>query len=225
VMLGANDTSSWLATMQFDLFSPHPPSGQRPRTREGTDFVMADPDPTARFPRSSSRFVKAYAPVGSGTRPSRSATTHRPIHQRTANLTQPWRFWSCGETDTAIGQRWNNEAVEAADEVVDIYKLVGVETPGVVNPVRTSPGPPAGRRAKPPNNLLRRLLNDQIKTVQRDERVVQSGSSPRTARRGDLSLHQPFSYNQQSIIAEPVKAGQRDARRGDAPRAAWPHRS
>jgi type I restriction enzyme, R subunit len=65
-----------------------------------------------------------------------------------------------------------NEAI-AADEVVDIYKLAGVETPelsilsdGFLDSLAHSDKPNLQM------GLLRRLLNDQIKTIHRTN-VVQ----------------------------------------------------
>jgi len=74
------------------------------------------------------------------------------------------------EIDTALGQLLN-EAV-AADQVVDIYKLAGVETPelsilsdGFLDSLAEKDKPNLQM------GLLRRLLNDQIRTVQRTNLV------------------------------------------------------
>lgn len=76
------------------------------------------------------------------------------------------------EIDTAIGQLVN-EAV-AADEVIDIYKLAGIETPELSILSDEFLDSLAGKDK--PNlqlGLLRRLLSDQIRTVQRTN-VVQA---------------------------------------------------
>ncbi len=76
------------------------------------------------------------------------------------------------EFDTAIGQLVN-EAV-AADEVVDIYKLAGIESPELSILSDEFLDSLIGKDK--PNlqmGLLRRLINDQIRTVQRTN-VVQS---------------------------------------------------
>ena len=70
------------------------------------------------------------------------------------------------EIDTALGQLLN-EAV-AADRVVDIYKLAGVETPELF--ILSDEFLDSLAQKDKPNlqmGLLRRLLNDQIRTVQR----------------------------------------------------------
>jgi len=74
--------------------------------------------------------------------------------------------------DTAIGQLVN-EAV-AADEVVDIYKLAGIETPELS--ILSNEFLDSLNGKDKPNlqmGLLRRLINDQIRTVQRTN-VVQA---------------------------------------------------
>jgi type I restriction enzyme, R subunit len=70
------------------------------------------------------------------------------------------------EIDTAIGQLVN-EAI-TADQVVDIYKLAGVETPELS--ILSDEFLDSLAHKERPNlqmGLLRRLLNDQIKTLQR----------------------------------------------------------
>jgi type I restriction enzyme R subunit len=74
------------------------------------------------------------------------------------------------EIDTAIGQLVN-EAI-AADQVVDIYALAGVDTPELSILSEEFLDSLAGKEK--PNlqlGLLRRLLNDQIRTVQRTNLV------------------------------------------------------
>lgn len=76
------------------------------------------------------------------------------------------------EIDTALGQLMN-EAV-SADTVIDIYALAGVETPELSLMSEGFLDSLAGRDM--PNlqlGLLRRLLNDHIRTVQRTN-VVQA---------------------------------------------------
>jgi type I restriction enzyme R subunit len=106
------------------------------------------------------------------------------------------------EIDTAIGQLVN-EAV-AADEVVDIYKLAGIETPELS--ILSDEFLDSLAHKDKPNlqmGLLRRLLSDQIKTVQRSN-VVQG-------RKFSEQLEEAvFRYTNRSlttaeIIAELVK--------------------
>jgi type I restriction enzyme R subunit len=76
------------------------------------------------------------------------------------------------EIDTALGQLLN-EAI-AADQVVDIYKLAGVDTPELS--ILSDEFLDSLAQKEKPNlqmGLLRRLLNDQIRTVQRTN-VVQA---------------------------------------------------
>ena len=75
------------------------------------------------------------------------------------------------EIDTALGQLLN-EAV-AADQVVDVYQLAGVETPEIS--ILSDEFLDSLAEKEKPNlqmGLLRRLLNDQIRTVQR-KNIVQ----------------------------------------------------
>ena len=74
--------------------------------------------------------------------------------------------------ETAIGQLVN-EAV-AADEVVDIYKLAGIETPELsILSDEFLDGLETKDKPNLQMGLLRRLLNDQIRTVQRTN-IVQA---------------------------------------------------
>jgi len=106
------------------------------------------------------------------------------------------------EIDTAIAQLVN-EAV-AADEVVDIYKLAGVETPELS--ILSDDFLDSLAAKEKPNlqmGLLRRLINDEIKTVRRTN-IVQ-------ARRFSEQLEEAINrYTNRSrttaeIIAELVK--------------------
>jgi type I restriction enzyme R subunit len=74
------------------------------------------------------------------------------------------------EIDTAISQLVN-EAV-SADEVIDIYKLAGIDTPELSILSDEFLDSLAGKEK--PNlqmGLLRRLINDQIRTIQRSNLV------------------------------------------------------
>lgn len=82
------------------------------------------------------------------------------------NPNSGWAGSGSVELETAIGQLVN-EAV-SANEVVDVYKLAGIETPDLsilsddfLDGLRTKDKPNLQM------GLLRRLLNDQIRTVQR----------------------------------------------------------
>src|SRR3954467_12187921 len=94
---------------------------------------MADPDRTDRFLDQVLALVKAYALAGS--RDEANAIRHdarmfadvRAAIIKIQNPASGRGGSGAVEIDTAIGQLVN-EAV-AADEVVDIYKLAGIETP------------------------------------------------------------------------------------------------
>lgn len=159
--------------------SPDLPAGQRlAEHAKVLDFVMADPDRTERFLDQVLALAKAYALCGSrdeATAIRNDARLFADVRAAILKIQNPdsGRGGSGAVViDTAIGQLVN-EAV-AADEVVDIYKLAGVETPelsilsdefldSLVD--RDKPNLQMG--------LLRRLINDQIRTVSRTN-LVQS---------------------------------------------------
>lgn len=162
----------------FDA-SPDLSPGQRLAQHAAVlDFVMADPDRTARYLDQVLALTKAFALCGARDEAEAVRNDVRLFTDVRAAILKiqgadSGQAGSGGiEIDTAIGQLVN-EAV-AADEVVDIYKLAGVEAPelsilsdefldGLAN--KDKPNLQMG--------LLRRLINDQIRTVQRSN-VVQS---------------------------------------------------
>ncbi|TXH24213.1 MAG: DUF3387 domain-containing protein, partial [Mycobacterium sp.] len=106
------------------------------------------------------------------------------------------------EIDTAIGQLVN-EAV-AADEVVDIYKLAGVETPELS--ILSDEFLDSLAHKDKPNlqmGLLRRLLNDQIKTISRTN-LVQSRKFSEQLEEA-INKYTNRSLTTAEIIAELVK--------------------
>lgn len=172
------------------------------------DFVMADPDRTERFLDQVLALAKAYALAGSRDEAAairddaRLFADVRAAIMKIQNPDSGRGGSGAVEIDTAIGQLVN-EAV-AADEVVDIYKLAGVETPELS--ILSDEFLDSLAHKDKPNlqmGLLRRLLNDQIKTVQRTN-VVQ-------ARRFSELLEEAINrYTNRSlttaeIIAELVK--------------------
>lgn len=142
------------------------------------DFVLADPDRTSRFLDQVLALARAYALCGAR---DEAVAIHNDMRMfadvRAAimKIQNPdsGRAGSGGvEIDTAIGQLVN-EAV-AAEEVVDIYKLAGIETPDLSILSDEFLDSLAGKER--PNlqmGLLRRLINDQIRTVRRTN-VVQA---------------------------------------------------
>lgn len=142
------------------------------------DFIMADPDRTQRFLDQVLALAKAYALCGSRDEAAairndaRLFTDVRAAILKIQNLDAGRGGTGAVEIDTAIGQLVN-EAV-AADEVVDIYKLAGVESPELS--ILSDEFLDSLAHKDKPNlqmGLLRRLLNDQIKTISRTN-LVQS---------------------------------------------------
>jgi len=134
------------------------------------DFVMADPDRTQRFLDQVLALAKAYALCGSRDEAAairndaRLFTDVRAAILKIQNPDAGRGGTGAVEIDTAIGQLVN-EAV-TADEVVDIYKLAGVETPELS--ILSDEFLDSLAHKDKPNlqmGLLRRLLNDQIKTT------------------------------------------------------------
>ena len=101
---------------------------------------MADPDRTARFLDQVLALAKAFALCGARDEAAAIRNDVRlfaDVRAAIIKIQNPdsGRAGSGAvEIDTAIGQLVN-EAV-AADEVVDIYKLAGIETPGSLDSLR-----------------------------------------------------------------------------------------
>ncbi|MGV1005971.1 MAG: type I restriction endonuclease subunit R [Candidatus Nanopelagicales bacterium] len=171
------------------------------------DFVMSDPDRTERFVDQVLALAKAFALCGARDEADPIRDDIRLfIGVRSAILKIQHPDTNPGsnqvEIDTAIGQLVN-EAV-TADEVVDIYKLAGLDTPELS--LLSDEFLDALSDKDKPNlqmGLLRRLLNDEIKTVRRTN-IVQ-------ARRFSEQLEEAVNrYTNRSlstadIIAELVK--------------------
>ncbi len=163
---------------EFDS-SPQLPADQRLGQHALVlDIVMADPDRTARFLDQVLALTKAFALCGArdeavGIRNDvRMFADVRAAILKIQNPDSGRAGSASVEFDTAIGQLVN-EAI-AADEVVDIYKLAGIDTPelsilsdefldGLVD--KDKPNLQMG--------LLRRLINDQIRTIHRTN-IVQA---------------------------------------------------
>ena len=141
------------------------------------DFVMADPDRTKRFNDEVLALAKAFALAGARDEAAairddvRLFTDVRAAILKILNPDSGKGGSGAVEIDTALGQLLN-EAV-AAEDVVDVYKLAGVETPEISILSDEFLDSLAGKDK--PNlqmGLLRKLLNDQIRTVQR-KNIVQ----------------------------------------------------
>jgi type I restriction enzyme R subunit len=189
--------------------TPNLPAAQRlAEHAKVLDFVMADPDRTTRFLDQVLALAKAYALAGSRDEAAAirdDARLFADVRAAILKIQSPDSGKSgvgAVEVDTAIGQLVN-EAI-AADEVVDIYKLAGVETPEL-SILSDEFLDSLAERDKPnlQMGLLRRLLNDQIRTIQRTN-VVQSRKF------SELLEEAIFRYTNRSlttaeIIAELVK--------------------
>ena len=159
--------------------SPHlSPADRLAQHALALDFVMADPDLTSRFLDQVLALAKAFALCGARDEAAairndvRMVTDVRAAILKIQNPDSGRGGSGAVEFDTAIGQLVN-EAV-AAYEVVDIYKLAGIESPELSILSEEFLDSLIGKDK--PNlqmGLLRRLINDQIRTVQRTN-IVQS---------------------------------------------------
>jgi len=179
VMLEKHDiVRSLLHSCTYDS-SPHlSPADRQAQHALVLDFVMADPDLTARFLDQVLALAKTFALCSARDEAAairndvRLITDVRAAILKIQNPDSGRGGSGAVEFDTAIGQLVN-EAV-AADEVVDIYKLAGIESPELSILSNEFLDSLIGKDK--PNlqmGLLRRLINDQIRTVQRTN-VVQS---------------------------------------------------
>lgn len=140
------------------------------------DFVMADPDRTARFNDQVLAMTKAFALCASRNEALairddvRMFSDVRAAILKIQNPDSGRAGSGAVDIDTAIGQLVN-EAV-AANEVLDIYKLAGVETPELsILSDEFLDGLATKEKPNLQMGLLRRLINDQIRTVQRTNLV------------------------------------------------------
>lgn len=172
------------------------------------DFVMADPDRTERFLDQVLALAKAYALCGSRDEAAeirddaRLFTDVRSAILKIQNPDAGRGGTGAVEIDTAIGQLVN-EAV-TADEVVDIYKLAGVDTPELS--ILSDEFLDSLAHKDKPNlqmGLLRRLISDQIKTISRTN-IVQSRKFSEQLEEA-INKYTNRSLTTADIIAELVK--------------------
>ncbi|MGJ4844849.1 type I restriction endonuclease subunit R [Leifsonia sp. Le1] len=135
------------------------------------DFVMAEPDRTARFNDQVLALAKAFALVGASDEAAairddvRLFTDVRAAILKILNPDSGRGGSGSVEIDTALAQLLD-EAV-AADRVVDIYQLAGMDAPELS--ILSDEFLDSLAKKDKPNlqmGLLRRLLADQIRTVQ-----------------------------------------------------------
>lgn len=178
VMLEKHDiVCGLLHGVQFDS-SPELTAAQRLNEyAKVLDFVMADPDRTSRFNDQVLALAKAFALAGARDEAAairndvRLFTDVRTMILKHQNPDSGQGGSGAVEIETALRQLLN-EAV-LADQVVDVYKLAGVETPELS--ILSDEFLDSLAEKDKPNlqmGMLRRLLNDQIRTVQRTN-VVQ----------------------------------------------------
>jgi type I restriction enzyme, R subunit len=142
------------------------------------DFVMGDPDRTERYLDQVLALAKAFALCGSRDEAAeirddvRLFADVRAAIMKIQNPDSGSAGSGAVELETAIGQLVD-EAV-AADEVVDVYKLAGIDTPELsILSDEFLDGLTTKDKPSLQMGLLRRLLSDQIKTVQRTN-IVQA---------------------------------------------------
>ncbi|WP_241901585.1 type I restriction endonuclease subunit R [Nocardioides houyundeii] len=172
------------------------------------DFVMADPDRQKRFLDQVLALAKTYALAGAREEAAvirndvRLFTDVRAAILKILNPDSGRGGSGAVEIDTAIGQLVN-EAV-TADEVIDIYKLAGVETPEIS--ILSDEFLDSLAHKDKPNlqlGLLRRILNDRIKTVSRSN-LVQSRKFSEQLEEA-INKYTNRSLSTAEIIAELVK--------------------
>lgn len=189
--------------------SPDLPAGRRlAEHAKVLDFVMADPDRQKRYLDQVLALVKAYALAAAREEAAairndvRLYTDVRAAVLKILNPNAGRGGVGAVEIDTAIGQLVN-EAV-AADEVVDIYKLAGVDTPEIS--ILSDEFLDSLAHKEKPNlqlGLLRRILNDRIRTIARSN-VVQSRKFSEQLEEA-INRYTNRSLTTAEIIAELVK--------------------
>lgn len=219
VMLEKHDiVRGLLHGVQFDS-SPELTASQRLNEyAKVLDFVMADPDRTSRFNDQVLALAKAFALAGARDEAAairndvRLFTDVRAAILKIQNPDSGRGGSGAVEVDTALSQLLN-EAV-TANQVVDVYMLAGIETPEIS--ILSEEFLDSFAEKDRPNlqmGLLRRLLNDQIRTVQRTN-VVQ-GRKYSEMLDETVNRYTNRSLTTAEIIAELVKLAKqmRDAQK------------
>lgn len=189
--------------------SPSLPAGQRlAEYAKVLDFVMADQDRTARFNDQVLALARAFALAGARDEAAAMRDDVRLfIDVRAAILKIQNPDSGRGgsgtvEIDTALGQLLNDAV--AADQVIDIYTLAGVDTPELS--ILSDEFLDSLAQKEQPNlqlGLLRRLLNDQIHTVRRTN-IVQARKFSELLDEA-INRYTNRSLSTAEIIAELVK--------------------
>lgn len=192
----------------FNSASDLPPAQRLAEHAKVLDFVMADPDRQRRFLDQVLALAKAYAIAGAR---EEGAAIHNDVRLFTDVRAAILKILNSDsgrggsgtvEIDTAIGQLVN-EAV-TADEVVDIYRLAGVEEPEIS--ILSDDFLDSLVHRDKPNlqlGLLRRILSDRIKTISRSN-LVQSRKFSAQLEEA-ISKYTNRSLTTAEIIAELVR--------------------
>ncbi len=161
--------------------SPLLPGGERlQQVQSAVNFLLADQDLKARFLDQSLALLKAFALAGASdaTLQIRDDTKFfADIRGYLVKLSKAGEVGSGGaggsdELDTAIAQLVS-EAV-AADEVVDIYAMAGMDKPDIsILSDEFLEGLVSSERPNLQLELLRKLINDEIRTVRR-KNIIQA---------------------------------------------------
>jgi len=209
VMLEKHDiVRGLLHGVAFDSSSSLGPAQMLQEYQRVVDHVLADPDRIKRFNDQVLALAKAFALAGSRDEATairddvRLFTGARAAVLKILNPDAGRAGAGAVEIDTALGQLMN-EAV-SADKVVDIYALAGVETPEL-SLMSDDFLDSLATRDKPnlQLGLLRRLLNDQIHTVERTNIVQARRFSEMLAEA--INRYTNRSLTTAEIIAELVK--------------------
>ncbi|MHB1164369.1 MAG: type I restriction endonuclease subunit R [Candidatus Nanopelagicales bacterium] len=188
---------------------PDLPAGQRlAEHAKVLDFVMAGPDRQRRYLDQVLALAKAYALAGAREEAVairndvRMFTDVRAAILKILNPDAGRGGAGAVEIDTAIGQLVN-EAV-TADEVVDIYKLAGIDTPEI-SILSDEFLDSLAHRDKPNLQLgvLRRILADRIRTISRSNLVQSRKFSEQLE--DAINSYTNRSLTTAEIIAELVK--------------------
>jgi type I restriction enzyme R subunit len=192
----------------YDSSPTLPPAELLTQRAVVVDYVMSDPDRTERFTDQVLAMAKAFALCGARDEAQAIVDDVRLfVDTRSAILKiqnpDAGRGGVGGvEIDTAIAQLVN-EAV-TSDGVVDIYKLAGVETPELS--LLSDEFLDSLVDKDKPNlqmGLLRRLLNDEIKTIRRTNIVQAQRFSEQLEK--SINKYTNRSLSTADIIAELVK--------------------
>lgn len=179
VMLEKHDiVTSLLHGVTFDSSPDLAAADRLAQYAKVLDFVMADPDRTKRYNDQVLALAKTFALCGASDEAAAIRNDVRlfvDVRAAILKVLDPGSGRSGSgavDVDTAIGQLVN-EAV-SGDQVIDIYKLAGVETPELS--ILSDEFLDGLADKDKPNlqiGLLRRLLDDRIRTIKRSN-VVQT---------------------------------------------------